>query len=305
MELYRKHRPKKLAELVGNAPAKKTLAKMVEKGTVPHCLMFTGPSGTGKTTAARILKRALGCSNHDFAELNAADFRGIDMVRDIRSRVNLVPLNGKVRIWLLDEAHQLSQPAQHALLKLIEDTPSHAYFFLCTTHPQGLLKTIHTRATEIKLAPLKDEEAGELLKDIAQREKFALADDVADKIISVADGSPRKALVLLNQILAVDEVEEQLRIVSAGVAGAAAIDLARLLIKPRVPWKDVAAVLRGLDDEPESVRRLILGYAASVLLGGGALSEKASQIIMTFEKNFFDSGKPGLIGACFEIVSGK
>ena len=150
-ELYKKHRPKNLKRVFGQSVAIGTLKPLIEAKQVPHSLLLTGPSGCGKTTLARILVKELKCAKADFMEVNCADFRGIDTVRDIRTRMMQAPIGGDCRVWLIDEAHMLTSAAQTAFLKMLEDTPDHIYFFLATTHPQKLLKTIKTRCTEIKL----------------------------------------------------------------------------------------------------------------------------------------------------------
>ena len=133
MELYKKHRPSYLEDVFGQPEAVKVLGSMIEKDDLPHSILFTGPSGVGKTTLARILKEELECHANDFKEINCADFRGIDTIRDIRNNMNRQSLMGGPLIWLIDEAHKLTNDAQTAFLKMLEDTPKHVYFFLATT----------------------------------------------------------------------------------------------------------------------------------------------------------------------------
>jgi len=147
------------------------LAQMVKRNKVPHTLLFSGPPGCGKTTLARILRKKLNCGKYDFSEVNCADFRGIDMVRDIRSHLQQAPISGDCRVWLIDEAHKLSNDAQNAFLKMLEDTPNHVYFFLATTNPQKLLKTIRTRCTEVVVKSLGDKNMEELIDDVIVGEK--------------------------------------------------------------------------------------------------------------------------------------
>lgn len=303
LELYKKHRPTKLSDLVGQDDAVKMLRQMGKTHSIPHCLLLTGPSGCGKTTIARILKRLLECSDADFSEINIADLRGIDMVRDIRSRMVLAPIGGKARIWLLDEVARATTDAQNAFLKMLEDTPSHVYFFLATTEPQKLLGTIKTRATEIKVKALKDKDMEFLLDSIAEKEQFSLSGDVRDKIVESAEGSPRKALVLLNQVVGLATEEDQLAVVSAGVASSQSIELCRMLLGGKARWPEVAKVLKSLEEEPESLRRMVLGYASAVLLNSS--NARAYDIICSFEKNYFDSGKAGLAASCFELIVAK
>ncbi len=305
LELYKKHRPKKFSDLVGQDDAVRMLTDMGKRKAIPHCLLLTGPSGCGKTTIARILKEKLRCSDSDFAELNIADVRGIDVVRSIRDRMGYAPMGGQTRIWLLDEIARATKDAQNAFLKMLEDTPEHVYFILATTEPQQLLGTIKTRATEVKVRGLKPKEMEGLLGSISEKEQFKLSEEVRDKIVQVADGSPRKALVLLNQIVGLDSEEEQLAVVVAGDSTTQAIDLARALINPKPQWSNVAKVLKGMEDDAESVRRVVLGYCSSIVLSGGNLASRAAFILDVFRDNFYDSGKSGLIGACWEVVKGK
>lgn len=305
MELYKKYRPTRFSELVGQSDAVNVLTEMGRSKSIPHCILLSGPSGCGKTTIARILKDKLKCSDQDFVELNIADVRGIDTVRSIRDRMWLSPLGGDTRIWLLDEVARATTDAQNAFLKILEDTPTHVYFLLATTEPQRLLNTIRTRATEVKVKPLKPQDMGMLLNYVARKESFELNEEARDRIIELADGSPRKALVLLNQILHVDGEENQIAVLTASLAGAQAIDLARALVSPKVQWSNVAKILKELEDDPEAVRRLILGYASSILLNGGNMAGRAALLIDVFRDNLFDSGKAGLVRNCYEIVMGK
>lgn len=305
-ELYRKHRPTSFSQIVGQDEAVKMLTDFGKRNAMPHCLLFTGPSGCGKTTLARIVKAKMKCGDADYMELNTADFRGIDMVRDIRSRMNLSPMSGKIRMWLIDEAHKLTGDAQNAFLKMLEDPPSHVYFMLATTDPQKLLQTIRTRATEIKVRGLKQKEMQELLDRTCKDEVgSALSEDVQDKIIDLADGSPRKALVLLNQILGEEDTESALAALAGGVAEKEGIDLARMLLNPKVAWSQIAKVLKEIPDletQAEGIRRLVLAYMSSVALGGGKGSSKAIDVIDCFRLPYYDSGKAGLILSCADAI---
>lgn len=258
----------------------------------------------GKTTAARILRNKLKCGDSDFVELNTADFRGIDMVRDIRSRMGLAPLNGEVRIWLIDEAGKLTSDAQDALLKMLEDTPSHVYFMLATTDPQKLKITIKTRCTEIKVRSLTADEIGTLLARVAGEEGISLHEDVAKKIADIVDGSARKALVLLHQVRGIAGPEGQLSVLASSDGGVQAIELARALMSGKTNWKTVADILKKLRemdaDGAEGIRWMILGYATSVLLSSGVPT--AALMVECFEKNFFDSKYAGLARACYDVV---
>ncbi len=315
-ELPIKYRPKEFADVVGQEDAVAQIRDWGRRKAVPKFILFTGPSGCGKTTMARILRTKMKCSNRDFREINAAEYRGIDMVREIKQNMGYTPMGGLVRVWLIDEAHKLTPDAQGAFLKELEDgAPAHAYFMFATTNPEKLLKTIRTRATELKIKPVNDKDMRGLLDRVCEaenkvecdeegepRNSVNVSDDVLDKIVDVAENSPRKALVILNQVIGLDE-DKQLDAVKGGVAETEAIELCRVLMNPKVSWPQVAKVLKGIEDlngQSENIRWLVLSYMSSVALGGR--SGRPVQIIAAFQDNFYDSKRAGLIAACHDVV---
>lgn len=301
VELYKKHRPTKLSEVVGQADAIRMLTEMGRKNAIPHTLLFSGPSGCGKTTLARILREKLQCGDKDFHELNAADDRGIDIVREIRQHSGLAPITGKCRIWLIDETHQLTSQAQESFLKLLEDTPRHVYFFLATTDPAKLKKTIITRCTEIRVVPLKDGDAKKLIIDIAKAEGKAIEEDVVAKIVELSEGSARKALVLLHQVINMECEGDKLDALQKADSNRQAIEIARALMNPKVRWPEIAAIIKNVEEEPETIRRIILGYMATVSLSKSNPVREV-QIIEAFLEPFFNSGRAGLVQACAVVV---
>lgn len=305
-EIYKRYRPLRWSDVKGQPEACKFLEAKVKAGTVPHAILLTGPSGTGKTTLARILRTELKCGEADFTEINAADFRGIDMVREIRTRMGLAPMFGKCRIWLIDEAHALSKDAQSALLKMLEDTPKHVYFMLATTDPGKLLKTITNRCTEVGCKALKSGTMTELIKDVASKEKVKLSKDVIERLVEVADGSARKALVITDHILALDDEDEQLNTIADSDSKRQAIELCRALLNPRCAWADVVPILKGTEGEDvESLRHMVLGYATACMGSGNKGIHARSYLILTaFRDNFFDSKRSGLYAACYEVIQG-
>lgn len=307
-ELYKRYRPTDMNSLVGQAAAVKSVETMVANKKIPHTILLTGPSGCGKTTIARILKNTLKVADPDFREINAADNRGIELVRDIRSVMNLSAMRaGGSRCWLIDEAHALTKDAQGAFLKILEDTPKHVYFMLATTDPNKLLKTIQTRCTEIRVKALAVSEVKALLNKIVKQEKAKVSEEVIDRIAEVADGSARKALVLLGQCIDIKDEDEQLEAILASDSKRQAIEVAKLLMNPRTKWPDVAKVLKEVEDEPEMIRRLVLAYARGVLLGGGGLSGRAFLVINAFRDFFGDAnaGHAVLAASCWEVVTTK
>lgn len=301
-ELYRKHRPRDFDGIVGQPEAVKVLSRFVKDGKVPHAILLTGASGVGKTTMARVLKRRLEIGKGDYIEVNAAQTRGIDSVREIQNQASRAW--GRKRLFVLDEVHKLTGDAQTALLKTLEDGPPHAYFVLCTTDPHKLLTTIKTRCTEIKLQSVSEKDLAILVAQVADKEGIALNSDALDKIAEVADGSARKALVILGQVIGLDP-EERMEAIQKADTKRQAIELARILIDRDGNWSKCGAILKDLEDEPESVRRLVLGYAAAVVIGGGPRAKRGFLVLDVFKGNFYDSGKPGLVWACYETFNGN
>ena len=305
-ELYKRYRPKGFKGVFGQEAAVKMLEGFVSrKDGPPHSLLLTGPSGTGKTTCARILKKRLNCSDMDFHELNCASFRGIQTVRDIDRIKMQAPVGGKVRIWLIDEAHQLTRDAQDAFLKILEDTPKHCYFMLATTEPAALINTIITRCAEVKFKAIPDSKIEALLREVAEKEGFALSDDVCEKIIDCADGSARHALVSLDKILTLEDEEDQLEAITREGIKQQAVDLAKTLLFGNKPkWPDVSKVRKMIDKgQAESVRRIVLGFTAAVMLNNKAPA-RCAQVLDAFENNFYDSGYGGLCLASWKALTG-
>lgn len=301
-----KYRPKTVKQFYGNKDAKSMLGGWVKSNAVPHCLMFIGSSGCGKTTLARILRNHLDCGDADLREINAASNRGIDTVRKIEREMAMKPIDGSTRVYLIDEAHMLTKEAQNAFLKILEEPPKHAYFFLCTTDPGKLAKTIHTRSSKVQVKPLDGQSMLKLLHKVCMAEDLDdMDEEVLNAIVNVADGSPRQALVSLHQA-AHTKPENRLEVVNQANEKKEAIELCRVLMNPKAKWPAVAKVIKELVDiEPEGFRRMMLAYASGVCLGGGRMAPRAFVILDQFQTNYFDSGKAGLIADCWEVVHGR
>jgi len=203
------------------------LKKLVDSGKVPHALLFSGPRGAGKTSAARIIAKALSCLNNngrgepcnhcsncneiasgsflDLIEIDGASNRGIDDVRRLRENIKLAPARGKLKIYIIDEAHMLTTEAFNALLKTLEEPPAHAIFILCTTEPEKLPGTIISRCTQFRLRKAKPSEVETALKRVAKGEKLTIEEGVLELIAKNVDGSFRDGEKILDQLAAGNE----------------------------------------------------------------------------------------------------
>jgi DNA polymerase III gamma/tau subunit len=303
-ELYRLYRPTTFKEVYGQEGVVSSLQSLFTRRAVPHAMMFCGPSGCGKTTLARICAQLLECHERDFMEVNAAEHRSIDDVRKIQERMGLQP-RGKCRVWLLDEAHQLTDQAQHALLKMLEDVPATVYFMLATTHPEKLLPTIRSRCTPFTVALLDSDAMEKTISGVVKKAKARMDDKVIQAIVKAAGGGARRALVLLHQVLGIETVEAQIKAIQDADVEAEVIEIARLLLKPNTTWKQLAPVLRRLqkaiDADAEGLRYMVLGYMKAVLLSRG--DPRAAQVMKMFQYTFNDSRGAGFVMACFDTVS--
>lgn len=300
MNLYHKYRPKSLDQVRGNEEIISTLSGMLNNSKrVTQAYLLHGATGCGKTTIGRIIKSELEVTDNDFYEINSSDFRGIDTIRDIIKKSQYKPIESKYRIYLLDEVHQLTKDAQNGLLKILEDTPKHLIFILCTTDPMKLLKAIKNRCQQFQVKPLEYDEMKRLLRRVAKKEGEKLDSEVMDQIIEDSNGYPRDGLQILEQVLNTDS-EDRLKVAKQTAAlTSESIELCRTLLSSN-SWTKIRNILEGLkSQEAEGIRRHVLGYAQSVLLKKDEV--KAGLIMEEFIEPFYHTGFPQLVLACYLV----
>ena len=225
LALARKYRPQLFADLVGQDPIRSTLEQAVAKNRVAHAYLFAGPRGSGKTTTARLIAKALNCERRapgasepcnqcgscigitsgtslDVLEIDGASNRGIEEIRNLRENVKYTASGGRFKVYIIDEAHQLTDYAWNALLKTLEEPPAHVRFVFCTTEPLEVPDTIASRCQVFEFRRLRSEELVKHLLDVAAKEKVSLTEDAAALIARASEGSVRDALGRLDQALA-------------------------------------------------------------------------------------------------------
>src|ERR1051325_8519142 len=224
--LYRKYRPQTFDEVVGQEAAVRTLTNAIEQGKVRQAYLFAGPRGTGKTSLARILAKSVNCAQGptatpdntchacvsitngtslDVIEMAAASQRGIDDIREIRDRVVLQPVEGRSKVYILDEAHQLTDAAWNALLKLIEEPPPHLVFVFCTTDLSKVLATVRSRCQTFVFQRPRLPELVRVLRRIADGEGIDAPDQALALIARGARGAYRDAVSTLDQLASATE----------------------------------------------------------------------------------------------------
>ena len=221
--LYRKYRPKTFEDVVGQKTIIKTLGNSIINDRITHAYLFTGPRGTGKTSVAKIFARVINCEspnnltpcdkcvsctqnqNTDIIEMDAASNNGVDEIREIKDKVNLVPSFGKYKIYIVDEVHMLSNQAFNALLKTLEEPPSHVIFILATTEPHKIPETILSRCQRYDFKKISNKDIENRIKEICKKEKIKIEDDAISLIAKLSDGGLRDSISLLDQLIAYTE----------------------------------------------------------------------------------------------------
>lgn len=220
--LYRAYRPQTFLEVAGQKPIIQTLKNAIKLNKVAHAYLFAGPRGTGKTTMAKIMAKALNCVNGptdnpcneceickgitkgtiaDVYEIDAASNNGVDEIRDLRDNVKYLPSVCRTKVYIIDEVHMLSQGAFNALLKTLEEPPLHVIFILCTTEPNKIPATILSRCQRFDFQAVSEADIVSRLKDVAKSENLRVTDDALHLIASISEGGMRDSLSLLDQAI--------------------------------------------------------------------------------------------------------
>lgn len=303
MNLYRKYRPKSFEKMLGNRAELESLETALDKEDKPHVYLFVGPAGCGKTTAARISAQMVGAHEMSTFEINSSNNRGIDTARSVIDRMEYAPIDGDAIVFIMDELHQTVGTFQNAMLKPLEDTPNHVYFFLCTTDPQKLIPALKSRCSIFQFPALEIKFILKILKKVSRAENIDINDDLLEEIADHSEGSPRRALVLLEKVIGLEDKDKMKRIIVNEMDEEGLRDvmgLCRALMSGN--WKEITEWIKALKElDPEKVRRAVLGYMNAVLLSGKK-SDRAALVLEYFSEPFYNTGKAGLTLACYQTL---
>jgi len=310
--IARKWRPQTFDDLVGQDHVVRTLRNAITRQRIAHAYLFVGPRGTGKTSTARIFAKALNCTNGpnadfdvndpacqaiadgshlDVIEIDGASNNGVDQVRDLRETVRYAPAQGKYKVYIIDEVHMLSAAAFNALLKTLEEPPSHVKFVFATTDPQKVLPTIVSRCQRFDLKPIPPELIIERLKKIAVEEKIIVSDGALACIARLADGGMRDAQSIFDQMISFcgTEISEPEVLDVYGLVGGETIrDLAGALAK--ADHRRIVAIVDECDSAGRDLVRLLVDLQALVRtalldsIGQGGSTEQLGGVPMTTEQ---------------------
>jgi len=328
MALYRKWRPAHFADVVGQDHITKVLRSEIMQGSVSHAYLFCGSRGTGKTTCAKILAKAVSCENpldgdpcgvcekcrafensFDIVEMDAASNNGVDDVRELREKINFMPVEMKRRVYIIDEVHMLSIGAFNALLKTLEEPPEHAMFILATTELNKIPATILSRCKRFDFHRIGAEDIVKRLEYIAKEENIGIDKDALRLISTLATGAMRDALSMLELFVGGTNVTREIAEKSLGVVGNEVV----LRLLSQIADRDARGALETVSDSYNSSKDpavlctelgnmlrdlLIMKYASSSV---STLVDEGADVIETL-RNVEDKFTPERLLYCTEIV---
>ncbi len=329
LALYRKYRPRVFDDVISQDHITTTLKNQLKNGQSSHAYLFTGSRGTGKTTCAKILAKALNCTNlrdgnpclecescksidedySDIVEIDAASNNGVDNIRDLKEESFYAPMSGKYKVYIIDEVHMLSIYAFNALLKLIEEPPPHVVFIFATTEVHKVPATILSRCQRFEFRRIDINDSIKRLLWVAQQEGKKLTDDAAFLISKISEGGMRDALSLLDQCISVsDEVTEDVVRECAGISGSDYLFRIGALIKEQ-NTAELLMLLDELSSKSKDVTRLceelISHFRSLMLIQSGADSLAVQATSADFEQLRAQSEQfsPAEVMRCIQILS--
>ena len=309
-DLAEKYRPKCWEEVINQDKIVASLqAVLAREEGPPHAFLFTGPKGCGKTTIGELIRDYLGVTSLNYNYYNTSNTRGIDTIREIDQKCKFRPMGGELyRYYLMDECAELTKSAQNAFLPLLERSPKHVIFCLCTTDPEKLLPTIRDRCSIYAVNSFTRIKLVGLLRNVCVNEGINFTPKLFREIADVSEGSARNALKILDQVIGVPEEEARTMILDASVQESQIIDICKCMLEGNKDWVTIASALKSINAEPEQIRRAVVNYLGRVQLNKKQMNPKWIGIIniMSDSQTVMYSGLGGLvglIGLSFEVYN--
>jgi DNA polymerase-3 subunit gamma/tau len=295
LDFHVAYRPQDLDEVIGQDHVIKSLKELERKKAWPHALLFVGGTGVGKTSLARIVAHKLGADAANILEIDAASNNGIDFMRSLQENLQYSAFGiSPVKVIILDEVHFCSKPAWASLLKIIEEPPKHVYFMFCTTESDKVPDNIKTRCHVYALADVSADDIFDLIDLVNSEEKLDIPEKGLSVIANSCYGSPRRALTMLSKCRGLTEISEiRLVLQEPDTEEGETIELCRALLKG-ISYIDVLQIIKKLtENNPESIRLVILAYMSKVLLSTKTQkqAEEVLAIVEAFSEPFRQSEK--------------
>lgn len=290
LALYRKYRPNNFSDLVGQNEIANIIKNEILNNKLSHAYLFSGPRGTGKTSTAKIIARMINCNdlgddgipcgkcescihffeNSDIIEIDAASNNGVDEIRELRDKVNLVPTYGKYKVYIIDEVHMLTSQAFNALLKTLEEPPSHVIFILATTEFYKIPETIVSRCQKFQFSKFSLEDIVDRLRYISNKEKINATDDVLFEIARLSDGGLRDAINMLDQLSSFNDTSVTLEDVYKLNGVVSYVDFYKLLFYMNDnDWKGIIEFFEELDKNGKNFGKFIedlISFVSEILI---------------------------------------
>ena len=293
--LHIKYRPRDFKEVLGQDAAIKSLQTALKDKAMPHSFAFTGDSGTGKTTLARIMASKLGVDAGNVIEVDAASNNGIDAMREVMAPLRYHGFGDSPnKAIIIDEAHALSKQAWTSLLKTVEEPPAHVFFFFCTTDAGKIPDNIATRCLRYSLKLLKHDDIMDLLDFVVEEEDLKTKGSILSLIAQSCGGSPRQALVMLAMVHDCEDDDEAATLLESPLDNKEVIDLCRELVRGELTWTRLVTTLKSLSELPaESIRIVIVNYLNACVMGAKSDKDvmRLLDILEVFSKPCLTSDK--------------
>jgi DNA polymerase III gamma/tau subunit len=283
LSLHVRYRPKELRDVLGQDAVVKSLKQTLDMRARPHCYLFTGPAGTGKTTLGRITASGCGVGRGGIIEVDGASKNGVDDMRGLTEGLAYQGFGenpGKAII--VNECQRLSAQAWDSLLTITEEPPPHAFFIFTSTHPAKIPVAMVTRCQVYNLKPLRRDKVLDVLENVCTEESFNTSNKVLGMVADACGGSMRMALTMLAKVHAIENLDDVASLLEHTQEDAEVIELCRMLVQRRLSWKALTDTLTRMGDStpPETIRIVVSAYLTKCLIGARGEADAKELLFM-------------------------